>query len=153
MTELDSFASEWNFTRRLTLELLESLPDAELGETPGRGFGAFWKQFRHVSRIQECYLDALRSGRIKFDYENKRYRGGCSRDSLKAYLQELDRDLLRAPEELDWHRTIDWDGKSVNVFQHLMRMLSHETLHHGQWIFYARLMEKKMPPGWKAWGV
>jgi uncharacterized damage-inducible protein DinB len=153
MTEPECFVSEWNFARRLTLELLESLPDAELDQAPGVGLGGFWKQFRHVGRIQECYLEALRSGRIKFDYENKRYRGGCSRDSLKAYLQELDRDLLRALEELDWHRTIDWDGKSVNVFQHLMWMVSHETLHHGQWIVYARLMEKKMPPGWKAWGV
>jgi hypothetical protein len=41
----------------------------------------------------------------------------------------------------------------VSVFQHLMRMLAHETLHHGQWILYARLLEKKLPPGWKAWGV
>jgi len=31
-----------------------------------------------------------------------------------------------------------------------MRMLAHETLHHGQWILYARLMEKTLPPGWKA---
>jgi uncharacterized damage-inducible protein DinB len=153
MTDLDVFTTERNFTRRLTLDLLESLSDAELGETPGRGLGPFWKQFRHVGRIQECYLEGLRSGRIKFDYENKRYRGGCSKDSLKAYLLELDRELARAVENLDWHLTIDWDDKAVNVFQHLMWMVSHETLHHGQWIVYARLMEKKMPPGWKAWGV
>jgi hypothetical protein len=42
----DLLKSEWAFTRRLTLELLESLTDAELGETPGRDLGAFWKQFR-----------------------------------------------------------------------------------------------------------
>jgi uncharacterized damage-inducible protein DinB len=34
-----------------------------------------------------------------------------------------------------------------------MRMLAHETLHHGQLILYARLLGKTLPPGWKAWGV
>jgi uncharacterized damage-inducible protein DinB len=153
MTELDFFVSEWNFTRGLTLELVESLTDAELGETPGRGLGPFWKQFRHVGRIQECYLEALRSGKIQLDYENKRYRGGCSKDLLRAYLQDLDRELLRAVGNLNWDLTIDWDGEAVNVLQHLMGLVAHETLHHGQWIVYARLLGKKTPSGWNAWGV
>jgi hypothetical protein len=54
---------------------------------------------------------------------------------------------------MDRNMTIGWDGKEVGVFQHLMRMASHEILHHGQWILYDRLMEKKLPLSWKAWGV
>jgi uncharacterized damage-inducible protein DinB len=152
-TDLDLFKSEWTFTRGLTIELLDSLTDAELSEPPGRDLGPFWKQFRHVGRLQECYQDALNTGRIKFDYDHKRYRGGCSRDALKNYLQELDRELLRAIEQVDWNMSINWDGDNIDVFQHLMRMASHEILHHGQWILYARLLDKKMPPSWKAWGV
>ena len=52
MTDLDLFKSEWKFTRGLTLELLDSLTDAELAETPNRDVGPFWKQFRHVGRLQ-----------------------------------------------------------------------------------------------------
>ncbi len=121
MTDLDLFKSEWKFTRGLTLELLDSLTDAELGEAPGPDVGPFWKQFRHVGRLQECYQEALNSRKIRFDYKN--------------------------------NATIEWEGEMAGVFQHLMRMLGHETLHHGQWIIYARLMGKKLPPGWKAWGV
>lgn len=153
MTNLDLFKSELAFTRGLTIELLDSLTDAELGQGPGRDLGPFWKQFRHVGRLQECYQDALKTGRIKFDYDHKRYRGGCSRDALKNYLKELDEELLRAIEQVDSSMSINWDDDNIGVFQHLMRMASHEILHHGQWILYARLMELKLPPSWKAWGV
>jgi uncharacterized damage-inducible protein DinB len=152
-TDLDLFKSEWTFTRGLTIELLDSFTDAELGQTPCPSLGPFWKQFRHVGRLQECYQEALNSKRIKFDYENKHYRDGCSKDSLKIYLQYLDRELIETIESLDWRITIDWDGNSVGVFQHLLRMHAHEILHHGQWILYTRLMGKMMPPSWKAWGV
>ena len=84
MTDLDLFKSEWKFTRGLTLELLDSLTDAELAEAPGPDVGPFWKQFRHVGRLQECYQEALNSKKIRFDYKNKRYRGGCSKNALKS---------------------------------------------------------------------
>ena len=58
MTDLDLFKSEWNFTRKLTLELLDSLTDVELSKSPGGDLGPFWKQFRHVGRLQECYVEA-----------------------------------------------------------------------------------------------
>jgi uncharacterized damage-inducible protein DinB len=90
---------------------------------------------------------------ISFDYANKRYQGGCSKEALRTYLRELDEELLRVVQRLDGTTTIDWDGKTVGVFRHLVRMASHEILHHGQWILYARLIGKEMPPSWKAWGV
>ena len=46
MTDLDLFKSEWKFTRGLTLELLDSLTDAELAETPNPDVGPFWKQLQ-----------------------------------------------------------------------------------------------------------
>ena len=153
MTDLDLFKSEWKFTRGLTLELLDSLTDAELSQTPSPELGPFWKQFRHVGRLQECYMEALNTKKIKFDYRNKRYRSGCSKNALKAYLRALDRELVQTFEGVDSNATIGWEGEMVSVFQHLMRMLAHEILHHGQWIIYARLRGKQLPPGWKAWSV
>ena len=153
MTNLELFKSEWTFTRRLTLDLLDSLTDPELGETLGPGLGPFWKQFRHVGRLQECYQEALNTKKIRFDYGNKRYRGGCSKNALRAYLRALDRELVQTVERVDWNATIEWEGEMASVFQHLMRMLAHEILHHGQWILYTRLMEKNLPPSCRVWGV
>jgi len=132
MTDSDIFKSEWNFARKLTLELLDSLTDTELSKPPGRDLGPFWKQFRHVGRLQECYVEALTTKAISFDYANKRFKGGCSKDALKTYLQELERQSLQVIEQVDWKIAINWDGEKVGVLQHLMRMASHEILHHGQ---------------------
>ena len=110
MTDLDLFKSEWKFTRGLTLELLDSLTDAELAETPNPDVGPFWKQFRHVGRLQECFQEALNSRKIRFDYQNKRYRGGCSKNALRAYLRALDRELVQAVERVDWNATIEWES-------------------------------------------
>jgi hypothetical protein len=153
MKELDLFKSEWTFARGLTLELLDSLTDTELTYALGPGLAAFWKQFRHVGRVQECYVEALNTKRIKFDYANERYRGGCSKERLRSYLQELDRELFDILESLDWNLNIEWDAKAVTVLQHLLWMVAHETLGHRQWIVYTRLMGKKLPPSWKAWGI
>src|SRR5438445_8407787 len=142
VTDLDLFKSEWKFTRGLTLELLDSLTDAELGEAPGPDVGPFWKQFRHVGRLQECYQEALNSRKIRFDYKNKRYRGGCSKNALRAYLRALDRELVQAVEGADWIATIEGEGEMASVFRHLMRMHVHDILHHEQCILYTRLMEK-----------
>jgi uncharacterized damage-inducible protein DinB len=153
MTDLELFKNEWKFTRGLTLELLDSLTDADLSDTPGSSLGPFWKQFRHVGRLQECYMEALNTKKIKFDYRNKRYRGGCSKNALRAYLRALDRELVQAIGGVDWNLTIEWESERISVFHHLMRMLAHETLHHGQWILYACLKGKQMPAGWKVLGV
>jgi len=135
MTDLDLFKSEWNFTRKLTLELLDSLTDVELSKSPGGDLGPFWKQFRHVGRLQECYVEALTTKAISFDYANKRYRRGCSKDALKTYLHELDRELLQVIEQMDWKMAVNWNGETVGIVQHLMRMVSHEILHHGHGFF------------------
>ena len=55
MTDLGYFKREWTFARGLTVDLLDSLSDAQLNETPAANLGPFWKQFRHVGRLQECY--------------------------------------------------------------------------------------------------
>ena len=45
MTDLDLFKSEWKLTRGLTLELLDSLTDAELAEAPGPDVGPSGSNF------------------------------------------------------------------------------------------------------------
>lgn len=34
-----------------------------------------------------------------------------------------------------------------------MRLLSHEVLHHGQWIVQMRLLNRPFPESWGVWGL
>lgn len=147
------FRQEWAFARGLTYALLRRLTDEELLYSPGPTLGAFWKQFRHVGGVQECYLQALSSGMIRFVYTDKRYHGGPSGAALLAYLAELDRELEDHLLHVDWEQLIDWGEEKIGANEHLLRLVSHETLHHGEWIVYMHLLGKPFPPEWRAWGL
>ena len=147
---VDHFISQWKFLRGLTKDLLESISQEEMVRAPNASVGPWWKQFRHVGRVQENYLNAIDTGAVKFGFENTTYRGRESKEELQKYLQRLD-DLLNSLLETEIRqRDIDWFGKKVTIAKHLLYLADHELLHHGQWTLYARLMGSKLPPGWKA---
>lgn len=147
------FRSEWQFTRGLTMELLTSLNDEELQYSPSENLSPFWKQFRHVGRVQEDYLCAMESGELSFSPERGRYNGGCSRDKLITYLNELDTELEQRLSDPTLHPTISWFGAPLPVSEHLMRLITHEVLHQGAWMVYMRMLGRSFPPGWDAWGL
>jgi uncharacterized damage-inducible protein DinB len=148
-----AFSSAWSFSRGLTRDLLNEMSDSDLLFLPGPQLGAFWKQFRHVGRVQECYLDALTTGNVDFSPEGKSYDHGPSKKWLKEYLARLDKNMFQVVKDIDWTEEMDWFGEKVNIFEHMMRLVTHETLHHGQWIVYMRLMNKPFPDSWIVWGV
>lgn len=148
-----SFKSAWSFTRGLTTDLLGEMSESDLLFLPGPQLGAFWKQFRHVGRVQECYLHALNPENQDLSPEGKSYDYGPSKKWLQAYLNRLDDSLFEMVDSLDWLSELDWFGEKVNTFEHLMRMVTHETMHHGQWVVYMRLMNKSFPDSWLVWGL
>ncbi len=148
-----SFRSAWTFTRGLTRDLLTVMSTDDLLFVPGPRLGPLWKQFRHVGRVQECYMEALTTKKINFTPEGKSYDRGPQKEWLDDYLDRLDKGLFELMRDVDWTSEVDWFDEKVNLFEHLMRMESHETLHHGQWIVYLRLLEKPFPESWAAWGL
>lgn len=148
----EKFIAEWKFDRSRTIDLLKSLSNQELQWSPGTGVGELWKQFRHLGRVQENYMEALETGAVKF-HPDGGYSGAADSGALVQYLQDLDEQLATKLKSLDENVAIDWFGESVPAFEHLLRMLSHETLHHGQFIVYLRLMNKKFPDSWSIWGL
>lgn len=143
----------WQYTRRLSYDLLKSLNQSELLWKPGPGTGEFWKQFRHVGRVQEDYLTALDSGSIAFSCQNKSYSAGPNKDALCKYLSDLDQALTTKLKNIDPNKQIDWFGESVDVKEHLARLHAHETLHQGQWIVYCQLSGRDYPASWSDWGL
>src|SRR5438270_6776378 len=108
----------WTFTRGLTNDLLGALDDEALGYSPGSGLGPSWKQFRHVGRVQENYVEALETRRIVFDVTDT-YRGGPSRDGLAGYLRSVDERMEMILGSIDPNAEIDWDGDTIPLDVHL----------------------------------
>lgn len=147
------FQKNWLYDRQLTCDLIDCLSAKDIYFSPCPGLGPFWKQFRHLGRVQENYLEAISSGQIEFSTKNPTYAGGADGEKLKAYLKELDvrqSDLL---QKTDPFTKISWFGEEVDMYEHMRRMHNHEILHHGQWIVYMKLAGKAFPDSWSVWGL
>lgn len=150
---LDHFKSQWQFARGLTLDLLDALSGEELLLSPHGSLGPWWKQFRHVGRVQENYIAAAKTGRVNFGIEGCAYRGGADKSTLRKYLENLDSQGLRLIETTPPDTSIDWFGEQKSLAQHLLYLVDHEILHHGQWVVYRKELGGGFPKSWSAWGL
>jgi uncharacterized damage-inducible protein DinB len=147
------FMSQWRFARGLTIDLLHSIPNDQLENSPGGNLGPWWKQFRHVGRVQENYLNAMITGIMEFGFEAATYQLGPSKPQLEMYLQCLDSRLNALIQEGRHCKPVNWFGESKPMACHLLCLADHEILHHGQWIAYRRLLGGAFPESWSAWGL
>lgn len=151
--ELAQWADEWHQERALTYDLLRALPYAVMNFSPHPDFGTFVRQIRHVADIQACYILGLETGKMDFAAQRRQRALEQSKEHLEAYLRDLDARLMEVvrgltPERLT--RPIMWEGEQVTPLRHLMRLLQHETLHHGIWAVYAKVVDLPLPASWKS---
>ncbi len=146
--------AEWKFVRGLSLDLLAALSKEGFSYAPLDGMGEFWRQFRHVGRVQEDYVRAIERGQIEFSTSTSSYTGGPSQQALLEYLKRCDETMFQQlqPENTGPDQQIDWFGEKVGLTEHLVRLVAHETFHHGQWVIYMQGLKEKMPESWSAWG-
>jgi uncharacterized damage-inducible protein DinB len=147
------FQENWPYDRKLTYDLLDSLDDQELSFSPYHDLGPFWKQFRHLGRVQENYLNAISAKQIEFSTDIAGYTGEASSKSLKQYLKLLDTSLAEKLKQTDPAVMISWFDEKIDLYEHLRRILCHEVLHHGQWIVYIKMSGKTFPSSWSTWGL
>jgi uncharacterized damage-inducible protein DinB len=150
---LDHFQTQWSFVRGLTKDLLEVMSEEELAVTPNPKVGPWWKQFRHMGRVQENYLNAVHSGEISFGFEGCSYSGGPSGAALSDYLNVLDGRMADILAKADLSMKIDWFGENKSLAEHFLSLSDHEVLHHGQWIVYRLQLGGRFPRSWEVWGL
>ena len=151
-SELSQWAETWEQTRQLTYDLLHALPYPVMNFSPQPEFGTLIRQLRHTAEMQERYIAAIRSGQMEIRAQPRQRALEQSKENLEAYMRHLDRELLDAlrgltPDQLG--SGIEWGKTTLTLRQHLMRLLQHETLHHGMWVFYAKIVDLPLPSSWQ----
>ncbi|MEP3275665.1 MAG: DinB family protein [Stappiaceae bacterium] len=152
-TSLNEIEAEWIWTRGLTRDLLGSCFPSDLTFALTEASGPLWKQFRHIGRVHENYLDALATRHVDFSVKGGSYDGSASKPALLSYFAALEDRHKSCLSKADPVKTIDWMGEPISLDNHLIRLLAHESLHHGQLILYWRALERDFPPSWQSWGM
>ena len=138
--------------RALTLDLLHEIPESFFVYTPDNSMSVLWKVFRHIGRVDENYTDAIRSGSVQFDSSTGSYTGANNREALIRYLQTTLDTLCEVVGQCKHDAHINWFGEHCSINNHLLRLATHESLHHGQFILYARAAQVPLPSSWSSWG-
>ncbi len=139
--------------RRRTLDLLGAAAATRLLSRRLIRRVPLWKSFRHVGRVQEDYLRALRTGYMEFVPQSGTYGGGSDGHALVRYLRRLDRQLQRLVQGAGNDFRINWFGKNITLEEHIRRLTEHELIHHGQWILVLGWYRFRFPASWRVWGV
>lgn len=154
---LTKVLAEWHFSRKLTVEFLKTLDEKQLNYAipTARGLGPLWKQFRHVGRVQDDYCRALTTLKVEFTEKHSTYEGGANAQKLAGYLDDCDKRFKRCLRQFNEkpNQEIDWFGEPVDIQTHLLRLISHESLHHGQFIIAGYSLDVKFPESWSSWGI
>jgi uncharacterized damage-inducible protein DinB len=136
----------------MTTELLATLDEDSLAFTPGPTMGPLWQQFRHLGRIEDNYVAAIATGRIEFGVP-RRISTGTTATALAEYLRDVDADLRAAVASAGPGATIEWSGRSLDLAEHVARLVTHEVLHQGELVVYVRLLGRPFPRSWRIWSL
>ncbi len=148
--ELKQALADWKEIRQLTLDLLDALLEEQLSFTVGKNMGTLGKQYRHIGDVQICYNQAIKTGKIDFGKLRRDYSLENSKQKLKAFLQEVNQEMLALVKE-NPEAKIDWFGEKWDLKHHLRALIEHEILHHGELIVYIRTLGMKFPKSWQEW--
>ena len=147
---LGHILKELEWSGGLIRDLLIALPEDKLSDRPIPSAGTWAQQFRHIARVKENYSAALKRGKVEFGVDGCSFSGSMSRSALLEYAAEMDKFLSHCIK--DAKPAIDWFGESWSIERHLQALVSHDVLHHGQLILYARAAKLKLPKSWEVWG-
>lgn len=151
--ELKQLLENWQAMRKLTLDLLDELPEENLSFTVGKNMGTIGKQYRHIGDVQICYNEAIKNKKIDFNKYKRDYSLENSKEKLKSFLLEINQEMIGLFEN-NQDVKIDWFGEEWNLKQHLKALIEHEILHHGELVVYIRTLGIKFPKSWsELWGL
>jgi uncharacterized damage-inducible protein DinB len=149
---LKKILDKWKEMRRLTLDLLEAIPEDKLNFTVGKNMGTIGKQYRHIGDVQLCYVEAIKTGKIDFSKYRRDYSIENLKQKLKLFLKEINDEMLKEIKK-NPDAEIDWFEEKLDLKDHVNALIQHEILHHGELIVYIRTLGLKFPKSWEMWGL
>lgn len=151
---ISDFLSTWSHVRGgLTYDFVQAVPEGSWDVTPHARYRPFHKQVRHLVCVQGVYLQGLHERQADWSKKHSHYAGPLDRTSLTMALRDKDAQLESVLAEIDAEGAdsfqIDWFGSRIGLGRYLHVLIQHESIHHGEWSFFAALGGFETPASWK----
>jgi len=135
--------SDWKYGRGIIKIFITMLNDTDLDKPlPRKNLYTIRKQCEELIHIQNCYVEALETKQIQFNYEPLK---DVCKDSLISKMDKLDSTLETQLETFDGNETVNWFGEEWNIHQHISAMIGHEQMHIGQIVAFCYATNIEIP--------
>lgn len=121
---------DWKYGRDLIKHFIVELDDMSLDKAfPRKNLNTIRKQCEELIQIQSCYVEALTTNFISFNYA---LLPDTTKSGLINKMDELDNKMEKKLETYTGAETINWFGEKWLINRHLSAMIGHEQMHIGQ---------------------
>lgn len=121
---------DWKYGRDILKHFVIELDDISLDKVfPRKDLNSIRKQCEELLQIQSCYIEALKTNSISFNYTPL---DDISKNGLINQMDELDNKMESNLETYTGMETINWFGEEWLINRHLSAMIGHEQMHIGQ---------------------
>ena len=108
---------DWKYGRDILKHFIVDLDDISLDKKfPRKDLNTIRKQCEELLQIQSCYVDALKTNSISFNYGPL---GDISKDGLINKMDDLDNKMENILEAYTGVETINWFGEKWLINRHL----------------------------------
>ena len=121
---------DWKYGRNLIKHFIVELDDITLDKVfPRKTLNTIRKQCEELIQIQSCYVKALTTNIISFNYSPL---PDITKSGLLNMMDYIDNKMEEKLEAFTGEETIDWFGEEWLINRHLSAMIGHEQMHIGQ---------------------
>ena len=135
-------------SRRMRLQLLDILSDADLAFSPGGQNITLGALLREMGEIEYSYIHSLKTFKQDWSYHNTEAKLESDVTCLKAWYQTLDDEMLAtvsAFSDEDLTKFVDRGGFSSTVERQLDIYLQALFIFFGKATIYLKAMNKPLP--------
>lgn len=134
---------DWKYGRDILKSFILLLDNEDLDKPfPRKNLNSIRKQCEELIQIQGCYLEALHTMSISFEYASL---VDVSKNALIKKMEELDHKMEETLEPYKGDETINWFGDSWLINRHLSAMIGHEQMHIGQMVGFCYSVNIEIP--------
>lgn len=154
---IKDFEKTWFYTRKITTDFLDAIPDNKWQFTHHPKYAPLSKQFRHMACVYGVYIDGFKNSAVDFSKKHSHYSGPLDRAAIKLDLSKKDdelREVLKAftQEGVDQFK-LDFFGVNMTFSEYTHVLIQHECMHIGIWSNAAVFAGFDLPKSWKSdWG-
>lgn len=125
---------DWKYGRGIIKDFINLLSDSDLDKPfPRKNLNSIRKQCEELIQMETCYVEAMRTGKIRFGSSSI---PDLSKASLLEKMDALDSKLEEYLESFSGTEKINWFGNQWDIHHHLSAMIGHEQMHIGQIIAF-----------------